>query len=294
MPVYKKVTLLGSGSFGKAFLVMEKGGDGTKLVLKSIDMSSMDALEREETLNEAKVFASIPPHPFIVRYRRSYILEDQLCIIMEHCAGGDMHRRIQRHRKRNERFKEGQIILWLAQALLGLKHLHERHILHRDLKPQNLFLNERDDLLIGDFGIAKILSSTHCCAKTTIGTPYYFSPELCQQHQYSFPSDVWSLGCIIYELCSLAVPFRAQDLKSLIKAISNTPVPAVPSVYSAELRQLVTDMMQKDPQRRPTVGQLVTLPIIQAAIRDMLARASYDPPSPRQSLKLQTSLGPRK
>ncbi|KAL8272248.1 hypothetical protein Esti_003842 [Eimeria stiedai] len=87
MPIYKKVTLLGSGSFGKAFLVIEKGGDGTKFVLKSIDMSGMDAVAREETLNEAKVFASIPPHPFIVRYRRSYMLEDQLCILMDHCAG---------------------------------------------------------------------------------------------------------------------------------------------------------------------------------------------------------------
>ncbi|CDJ43416.1 hypothetical protein, conserved [Eimeria tenella] len=142
MPIYKKVTLLGSGSFGKAFLVIEKGGDGTKLVLKSIDMSGMDAVDREETLNE--VFASIPPHPFIVRYRRSYILEDQLCIIMEHCA---------------------------------------------DLKPQNLFLNERDDLLIGDFGIAKMLDSTHCCAKTTIGTPYYFSPELCQGSKPKEPCE---------------------------------------------------------------------------------------------------------
>ncbi|OEH78035.1 NEK kinase [Cyclospora cayetanensis] len=202
MPVYKKVTLLGSGSFGKAFLVMEKGGDGTKFVLKSIDMSGMDAVAREETLNEAKVFACIPPHPFIVRYRRSYILEDQLCIVMEHCAGayfgGDMHSRIQRQKKKNERFQEAQITLWLAQALLDCYLA--------DLKPQNLFLNERDDLLIGDFGIAKVLDSTHSCARTTIGTPYYFSPELCQQHRYSFPSDVWSLGCIIYEMVSNALP----------------------------------------------------------------------------------------
>lgn len=273
MPVFKKVNLIGSGSFGKAFLVVEKDGDGTKFVMKQIDMYGMDAVARQETLNEAKVFASIPPHPFIVHYHRSYILETQLCIIMDYCAGGDIHSRIQEQKVKNERFTESQILLWLTQALLGLKHLHERHILHRDLKPHNLFLNEKGELMIGDFGIAKVLESTHSCAKTTIGTPYYFSPELCQQGEYSFPSDVWSLGCIAYELCSLSVPFRANDLKQLVQYISTRPVPAVPSVYSAGLRQLITDMLQRDPARRPTVQEMLALPFIQDVIRTMMEDA---------------------
>ncbi|KFG58701.1 NEK kinase [Toxoplasma gondii RUB] len=259
MPVYKKVRLIGSGSFGRAYLVRDKDDAQKLYVMKLIDISQMDGKTRDDTFNEAKVLSTLKPHPFIVRYHQSYIYEDHLCIIMDFAAGGDIAARIKEQKKTGHRFDESLITRWIAQACLGLNYLHSMHILHRDLKPQNLFLTANDDLQIGDFGIAKILESPAACAQTTIGTPYYLSPEICRGQSYSLPSDIWSLGCILYELASFTVPFHSNDLKGLVDAISELPVPAVPSVYSDDLRQLCNDMLNRDPSKRPTAAQILRM-----------------------------------
>nr|CEL65187.1 TPA: Protein kinase domain containing protein, related [Neospora caninum Liverpool] len=272
MPVYKKVRLIGSGSFGRAYLVRDKDDAQKLYVMKLIDISQMDGKTREDTFNEAKVLSTLKPHPFIVRYHQSYIYEDHLCIIMDFAAGGDIAARIKEQKKTGQRFDENLIKRWIAQASLGLNYLHSMHILHRDLKPQNLFLTANDDLQIGDFGIAKMLGSPAACAQTTIGTPYYLSPEICKGQSYSLPSDIWSLGCILYELASLTVPFHANDLKGLVDAISKLPVPAMPSVYSDDLRQLCNDMLNRDPSKRPTAAQIIRIPPIKEEIDKIKAK----------------------
>jgi len=110
-------------------------------------------------------------------------------------------------------FSEEQITRWFTQCILGLKYIHEKHILHRDLKSSNFFLTRSGDIKMGDFGIAKVLECTAGVAKTQIGTPYYLSPEICQEKAYAWPSDIWSMGCILYEMCCLRVPFDAADLR---------------------------------------------------------------------------------
>merc|ERR1719377_126969 len=202
----------------------------------------MGTKERKDAANEVKVLSSLK-HPYIVAYKDSFIEDGFLNIVMEYADGGDLFTRIQKAKKSMTKFPEQQILRWFTQALLALKFIHDKHILHRDLKSQNFFLMSNDKLKIGDFGIAKVLDNTAACAQTTIGTPYYLSPEICQEKPYTWPSDIWAMGCILYELCALKVPFDAANIPQLVQKICKGAVPPVPDRYSASLRRLCGEML---------------------------------------------------
>lgn len=275
---YTKIKEIGSGSFGKAILV--KDADGRPFVLKAIDISRMDSKERRDAVNEVRVLSSLK-HPYVVSYRESFLDGRTLCIVMGYAEGGDLFNRIAKTRKAGQCFPEPQIVRWFTQASLALKHLHERHVLHRDLKSQNLFLTACGRLRIGDFGIAKVLDSTAAFAKTTIGTPYYLSPEICQEKPYSWSSDVWAMGCILFEMAALRVPFEAANIRALVTKITRGPTPAMPSRYSPELQRLCGDLLQREEKKRPSSTDVLRYPIVQTEIRQMLKeeqakRQDYD------------------
>ncbi|KAF4700400.1 hypothetical protein FOZ63_032818, partial [Perkinsus olseni] len=189
---------------------------------------------------------------------------------MDYAEGGDLAARIRKARDTGVGFPESQIVRWFSQAALALKYVHEKHILHRDLKTQNLFLTRANRLRLGDFGISKVLDSTLAFAETTIGTPYYLSPEICEEKPYNWASDIWALGCILYELCCLKVPFDATNIKSLVDKITKGPTPELPEHYSEGLRDLLRDCLSRDWMKRPTAAEIVGRGIVQAEIRQML------------------------
>ena len=264
---YNKIKEVGSGSFGAAILVRD--GTGKNYVLKAIDISRMGAKERKDAANEVKVLSSLK-HPYIVAYKDSFIEDGFLNIVMEYADGGDLFTRIQKAKKSMTKFPEQQILRWFTQALLALKFIHDKHILHRDLKSQNFFLMNNGKLKIGDFGIAKVLDNTAACAQTTIGTPYYLSPEICQERPYSWASDMWSLGCVLYECCCLKVPFDASNLRQLIDRITRGPTPQVVGNFSNELKGLVQELLERNYQKRPAAAEILQRPIVQSEIRRML------------------------
>lgn len=264
---YAKIKDIGQGSYGKAVLVQDR--EGKLFVMKIIDMSRMDNKQRKDAANEVKVLASLK-HPYIVSYRESFTEHRNLAIVMDYADGGDLHERIAKTRKAMKTFGEDKIVRWFTEATLALKYMHDKHVLHRDLKSQNLFLTAQDRLRIGDFGISKVLENTAAFARTTIGTPYYLSPEICMEKPYSFASDIWALGCILYELAALRVPFDASSLQSLVHKITRGPAPVLPSAYSPDLRQLCGDLLQREQQQRPAAPEILQRPVIQGEIRRML------------------------
>jgi len=264
---YTKIKDIGQGSYGRAVLVKDR--DDKLYVMKIIDMSRMDSKQRKDAINEVRVLSSLK-HPYIVSYRESYTENRNLAIVMDYADGGDMHQRIQRMKAAGKIFAEDKITRWFTEATLALKYLHDKHVLHRDLKSQNLFLTAQDRLRIGDFGISKVLESTCAFAKTTIGTPYYLSPEICMERPYSFSSDIWALGCVLYEMAALRVPFDATSLQSLVQKITRGPTPALPSSYSQDLRQLGGDLLHREQNSRPSAQELLQRPVIQTEIRRML------------------------
>ena len=129
---------------------------------------------------------------------------------------------------------------------MALEYVHQRKIIHRDIKTQNVFLTGSNTIKVGDFGISKVLENTASQAMTVVGTPYYMAPESCQSQPYTSKSDVWALGIIVYELCTLKQPFQADNLLGLVmKIVTEEPDP-IPSNYSPELQELLSKMMTKD------------------------------------------------
>lgn len=100
-----------------------------------------------------------------------------------------------------KRFDESQVVNWFSMLVIALKHIHERKIIHWDLKPANIFLTDSNIIKLGDFGIAWTLEQTLEQAKTMVGTPYYIAPEIVKGHLYGYPADIWSLGIIMHEVC---------------------------------------------------------------------------------------------
>jgi len=264
---YKKIRDIGHGSYGKATLVEDQ--DGKRYVMKTIDMSLMDDKQRKDAQNEVKVLSCLK-HPYIVSYRESFTKNGLLAIVMDYADGGDLYQRVTRTRKIGQLLPERQILRWFTEAALALKYMHDKHVLHRDLKSQNLFLTASDRLRVGDFGISKVLESTLAFAKTAIGTPYYLSPEICQERPYSYASDIWALGCVLHEMAALRVPFDAQTIQALVQKITRGPIPQLPPSYSQELRQLCGDLLHRDQSQRPNATEIIQKRYVQGEIRKML------------------------
>jgi NIMA (never in mitosis gene a)-related kinase len=177
-------------------------------------------------LKEAKILEVVSKHPNIVGFKEVYkTKQGKLCIVMEYIDGGDLNLKVAERTLKNDYIIEEQILNWFTQVCLALKHCHDRKIIHRDLKTKNIFITKKGICKLGDFGIARVLSNTVSQAKTVVGTPYYLSPEIIEGKGYSFESDIWSLGVLLFELCALHPPFTGTSLHVLAKSIINDPIP---------------------------------------------------------------------
>lgn len=177
-------------------------------------------------------------------------------------ADGDLAQKIKARRDRNQFFSEETVLTWFTQICLAVKHVHDRKILHRDIKAQNVFMMKNGLLKLGDFGIARVLNSTTDMAATVVGTPYYLSPEIVQSNKYGFMTDIWSLGVLLYEICALRPPFNGQNLHMLAMQIVSGLYPQVPDSFSPEVKKLIKAMLTVDETRRPNINELIRIPII--------------------------------
>ena len=219
---------------------------------------------------------------------------ESLTIVMEYADGGDLSTRIKDAKKEDppQPFDPKLSMFWFLQITLALKYLHDNHILHRDLKTANIFLTSKNVVKLGDFGISTVLQNTMACAKTVCGTPYYFSPELCQSKPYNNKSDVWALGVVFYEMLTLSRPFNAKSLKELVKKIVAGQYEPLPATVPAEMRALCASLLQLNPVQRPSVNRVLESPYIQeqlktfsADIEDQATRdkAEFDAKKPQEA-----------
>ena len=271
----KKVTMsdfkvkkeIGEGAYGRAVLC-ERKSDGKLVVIKEIVLSNLSEQEQKDAWKETRVLSYLH-HPNIISYEGSFIENNILRIVMEYADNGDLFEQIQK--AKTNHFKEDQIIDWFVQICLAMKHCHDRKILHRDIKCQNIFLMKNGMVKMGDFGIAKVLDHTTQFSKTAIGTPYYLSPEICTGKAYSFKSDIWSLGCVLYELCTLQHAFDSNCMNGLIMKILRAKHSPIPHYYSPNLRNLVDALLQKDPKKRPSINQILNMDFIRSRISNLLS-----------------------
>ncbi|XP_071536975.1 uncharacterized protein [Panulirus ornatus] len=255
----KIVREIGRGSYGSVWLV-RRSNNQRNLILKCVELSHCDQQKVEAARQEVLILAGLK-HPNIVSYKGSFELDHRLHLLMGYCEGGDLYTRIQQ--QHGSLFPEKQIIRWFIQITMALQYLHLHNILHRDLKTQNIFLTRSGLIKLGDFGIARILGSSIDMATTMIGTPYYMSPEIYAGLPYNYKSDVWALGCCLYELSTLKHAFPARDMSTLIYRISRGKIGGVSNHYSEDLKCLVQSLMNRSPDLRPSASQILHQSFIQ-------------------------------
>ncbi|XP_060143912.1 serine/threonine-protein kinase Nek5 [Globicephala melas] len=260
MDKYDVIKAIGEGAFGKAYLAKGKS-DSKDCVIKEINFEKMPIQEKEASKKEVILLAKMK-HPNIVTFFSSFQENNRLFIVMEYCDGGDLMKRIKK--QRGVLLSEDQILSWFVQISLGLKHIHDRKILHRDIKTQNIFLSKNGMVAkLGDFGIARVLNNTMELARTCVGTPYYLSPEICQNKPYNNKTDIWSLGCVLYELCTLRHPFEGNNLHQLVLKICQARVPPISPRFSHDLQSLISQLFEVSPRARPSISSILKRPFLE-------------------------------
>jgi NIMA (never in mitosis gene a)-related kinase len=265
---YEVVRVLGKGSFGTVHLV-HRVGHHTKYVAKEIpffDDSNGKFAKNMTTMasNEAQILSHFS-HPHIVRYFSTVCQADRLFLVMEYVSGGDLKRAIESQKICGEPFEEKTIVEWIRQLLSALKYIHEQKILHRDVKPANIFLSgDWHTLKLGDFGLTKALGDDAEQAVTICGTPQYFSPELCMKAPYTSSADIWAAGCVLFELMFLEHPYRANSVMATMSNILAgrvcNPAMKAQTSFSAELHASLFWMLAADPAERPSASWLLARP----------------------------------
>ena len=257
-------TQLGKGSFGSVFIVTRKQ-DNKQYAMKSVNINNLKDKEKLSSLNEIRILSSLN-HQNIIGYKEAFFdsKTKTLNIIMEYAEEGDLRKKIKENLKKHLHFTEDTIWDWIIQILEGLKYLHDNKIMHRDLKSANIFISKNGILKLGDLNVSIITKMG--MAKTRTGTPYYCSPEIWKDLPYDYKSDIWSVGCIIYELCMLKPPFRGTNLKKLYQNVIRGNYMPIIYYYSDDIRNIVSKMLVVDPAKRVTVDELLMSDILKKRI----------------------------
>jgi len=221
---------------------VRRAEDNEVYALKKVKMLNLSDKEKENALNEVRILASIN-QPNVIQYKEAFIDESSssLCLVMEYADNGDVFQKICNYQKRETYIKEKKIWYVFIQIVRGLKALHDRKILHRDMKSANIFLYRDMQAKLGDLNVSKIVKKG--LSYTQTGTPYYASPEVWRDMPYDSKSDIWSLGCVLYEMCALVPPFRADDMQGLYKKVIKGKYPRIPEHFSQEMATVIKFML---------------------------------------------------
>ena len=260
---YELIEIIGQGMYGKVYKAMNKL-ESKYYAIKTLNFKNISSKERSLIETEINLLQELK-HPNIVLYKESFLDNNQnLNIVTTFCEGGDLYQKIFKTQKNY--FPEKDIINALVQLLLGLSYIHDKKVIHRDIKTKNIFIQNEHILCIGDFGIAKIFNTNNNnnnnnknrSLNKMIGTPLYMAPECFKQNKkYSYKSDIWSLGCCIYEMCNLKHAFEGQFFPAVSIKISEGKRLPVNKIYSKELRNVIDYMLDLNPRNRPTIAYLL-------------------------------------
>jgi NIMA (never in mitosis gene a)-related kinase len=255
---------IGDGAYSIVYKVRRRL-DNQIYALKKVSIEKLNEKEQQNALNEVRIMASMS-HPNVISYKESFIsAEDKsLCLVMEFADSGDLLQKIQNCIKKSVRLAEKFIWSLFVQLVFGLKALHDLGVFHRDLKSANVFLNKDGSVKLGDMNVSKV--SKDGFLRTQTGTPYYASPEVWKDLKYDNKSDIWSLGCVLYEAMALKPPFRAPDFEGLFgKVIQGTYEP-FPRVYSNGLARTVALLLNPDSEARPSCSEILELEAVKKHI----------------------------
>ncbi|MCQ2819794.1 MAG: protein kinase [archaeon] len=249
--------------------------DDNIYALKKVKLLNLSDKEKLNSLNEVRILASVKSN-FVISYKEAFFDEkdNTLGIVMEFADNGDLYQKIVEHKKAAMFFEESDIWRIFIQLVKGLKALHDLKILHRDLKSANVFLEKNGCAKLGDLNVSKVAKKG--LGYTQTGTPYYASPEVWKDQPYNNKSDIWSLGCVLYEMITLRPPFRAENMEGLYNKVIKGNFSKIPERFSSDLQTILNALLKVQPEARPSCDQILKMPIIQKRIEYFKSYSSED------------------
>ena len=265
---------LGDGAYSIVYKVKRKI-DSKIYALKKVKLENLNEKEKENALNEVRILASVKS-PFVISYKEAFIedSDSSLCLVMEFADKGDLYQKITEFKKIGYLFEEVDIWKIFIQMTRGLKALHDMKILHRDLKSANIFLESDGSAKIGDLNVSKVAKKG--LGYTQTGTPYYASPEVWKDNPYDSKSDIWSLGCVTYEMAMLHPPFRAQNMEGLYNKVIKGQYGKISEKFSNDLGEVIKMLLKVNPSDRPTCSQILKCPIVKKRLEYFQAQSGFD------------------
>ena len=265
---------LGDGAYSVVYKVRRKE-DSQIYALKKVSLSNLSQKEKENSLNEVRILASVKS-TFVIAYKEAFIDEkDQsLCIVMEYADKGDLYQKITQFKKMGCLIDEVDVWRIFIQMTKGLKALHDLKILHRDLKSANIFLFGDGSAKIGDLNVSKVAYKG--LGYTQTGTPYYASPEVWRDEPYDMKSDIWSLGCVTFEMLALHPPFRAENMEKLYEKVIKCQYGKISERYSEDIKEIIKLLLKVKTKERPTCSQILKHPLVKKRIEFFQAQAGND------------------
>ncbi|XP_037957393.1 aurora kinase A [Teleopsis dalmanni] len=248
----KPLKRISSGGFGTTYQCLTQ--DNKYVCVKRLQMGNSKNLRIIQ--EELHIFKQLK-HPNIVQFHRFYIYADTVNIVMEYLPNGTLRSQL------HQRLSQKCLKSYFLDILMGLEYLHIRHVIHRDLKPENLLLDSQNRIKIADFGIS-VIKSTHLENSCGGGTLSYMAPEVINGGKCDFKSDIWALGCILYEMCTGYTPFREaldfEDMKYLTykKTTPQLNCDGIAFRYGSVWSQLCAKMIKYDPLKRPALPEIIT------------------------------------
>ena len=265
---------LGDGAYSVVYKVRRKE-DSKIYALKKVTLNNLSQKEKENSLNEVRILASVKS-TFVIAYKEAFIDEsDQsLCIVMEYADKGDLYQKITQFKKMGCLIDEVDIWRIFIQMTKGLKALHDLKILHRDLKSANIFLFSDGSAKIGDLNVSKV--AYRGLGYTQTGTPYYASPEVWRDEPYDIKSDIWSLGCVTFEMLALHPPFRAENMEKLYEKVIKCQYGKISERYSEDIKEIIKLLLKVKTKERPTCAQILKNPLVKKRLEFFQAQAGND------------------
>lgn len=272
---------IGKGQFSEVFHARDRR-TGSAVALKKISIfEMMDAKTRLDCYKEINLLQQLD-HPNIIKHIGYFISSNDLYIILELAGGGDLSRLLSYFSSKGTHLSEGSIWKFFSQVSDALAHMHEKRVMHRDIKPANIFVTSDGVPKLGDLGLGRFFSNRTQDAHSLVGTPYYMSPERIKESGYDFKSDIWSMGCLLYEMAALQSPFFGEkmNLYSLCKKIESVNYPPLPAdKYSDAISTVVAACLQPDPEKRPQAKVIADIARVQFQKHYVSSRPSSMSPS---------------